>query len=276
VPVRELDIPLEAVPFTFPPLAGRSVFVLGLGGGCDVITALAVSTLLDGSAARIVYGNTKVDGIGPVERLTPHIGRVASPPPEPGRKQRGCGRAALDHAVPRDRHGSPWIVQLADDVAEHDLPGELASLGFDLLVGVDAGGDSIASKRGKGHRGRDQRILGVLRRTGVPVVHVVVAPGCDGESSVDDLGRAMAQHAAAGRYRGCFALAPLLPVLRSLSGGLNEMRTPRIMLAAADGLLQRDGDKMIVPRGCKPAVPAVWLATAYVFAPDDPSQPDLS
>jgi hypothetical protein len=272
--VRERDTELEAVPFTFPPLAGRSVFVLGLGGGCDVITALAVSTMLDGSAARVVYGNTKTDDIGPVERLTPHIGRVDSPPPVPGRKQRGCGRAALDHSVPRDRHGSPWIVQLADEVAEQELAGEIASLGFDLLVGVDAGGDSIASKRGRGHRGRDQRILGVLRKTGVPVLHVVVAPGCDGESTADDLGRAMALHVAAGRYRGCFALAPLLPVLRSLSGGLSEMRTPRIMLAAADGLLHRDGDRVIVPRGCKPAVPAVWLTTAYVFAPERPSPPD--
>lgn len=264
-----LTAQLLAVPFGFPVVAGKSVFVLGLGGGCDVITAYAVSALLDSSAARVVYGNTKTGNVGPVAEVTPHVVRVASPAPEPGRKVRGCGKAALDHAMPRDAHGSPWIVRLEGEAAERALVGEVRSLGFDLILGVDAGGDSIASRGGRGRLERDQRMLDVLRQAGTPVLHVVVAPGCDGESTVEDLYFTLRNLLAAGRYRGCFALDPILPVMRSLSGGLNETRTPRIILRAADGQLAHTGDgRLVVPRGCNPVVPAEWLTHAFVFEPE--------
>jgi hypothetical protein len=264
-----LTTQLLDVPFAFPAVAGKSVFVLGLGGGCDIITAYALSTLLDGATARVVYGNTKVGGVGPVEEVTPHVVRVASPLPEPGRKPQGCGSAAIDHGVPRNAHGCPWIVRLDDERAERELVGEIRSLGFDLLIGVDAGGDSIATQSGRGHDERDQRMLRVILRTGVPVLHVVVAPGCDGESSVKDLRGALAERIVTKNYRGCFALEPILPVLRSLSGGLAESRTPRIILRAADGELARTNDRnVIVPRGCNPVVPPAWLANAFVFEPE--------
>lgn len=264
----ELESRLVSVPFTFPDVAARHVFVLGLGGGCDVSTAYAVSRLLPPGAARVVYGNTKTDNVGPAERLTPHVVRVASPPPEPGRKPTGCGSAAIDHSVPRDAHGSPWIVLLGRDHDADALATEIASLGFDLVIGVDAGGDSIVPKRGRGLPGRDQRMLAVLLRTGVPVLHVVVAPGCDGESTASGLRDALAARLDAGTYRGCFPLEPLLPVLREQSRGLSESRTPRIVLAAAEGRLDRTPDgRVIVPRGCRPAVPASWLSHAVVFAP---------
>ena len=245
------------------------MFVLGLGGGCDIITAYAVSTLLDGTSARIIYGNTKTGKVGPVEEVTPHVVRVASPVAEPGQKVRGCGKAAIDHAMPRNAHGSPWIIRLEGEEAERALVGEIRSLAFDLIVGVDAGGDSIASRDGRGRLERDQRMLNVLRQTGAPLLHVVVAPGCDGESDIADLYHSIRKQLAAGRYRGCFALAPILPILRSLSGGLSESRTPRIVLRAADGQLARTTDgRLVVPRGCNPVVPAEWLANAFVFEPE--------
>lgn len=40
-----LNTKLEAVTFAFPDVAGKNVLVLGLGGGCDIITAFAVSWL---------------------------------------------------------------------------------------------------------------------------------------------------------------------------------------------------------------------------------------
>lgn len=260
---------LLAVPFTFPAVAGRSVFVLGLGGGCDVITALAVSERLDRSAARIVYGNTKVGNVGPVEQITPHVVKVAGERPEPGQKVRGRGHANIDHGVPRNEYGSPWIVRLDDEAAERALVDEIGSLGFDLVLGIDAGGDSIASQDGRGHLERDQRVLNVLRRTGVPLLHIVVAPGCDGESTVADLRASLTSLLDANRYRGCFALEPLLPSLQALSTGLSEKRTPRIILSAASDQLRRTGSGLqIVPRGCEPAVPASWLGHALVFEPE--------
>jgi hypothetical protein len=84
----------------------------------------------------------------------------------------------------------------------------------------------------------------------------------------------MTERIAAGSYRGCFALDPILPVLRSLSGGLAESRTPRIILRAADGELTRtNGGQLTVPRGCNPVVPDAWLASAFVFEPEPITTP---
>jgi len=260
---------LESVPFVFPDVAGRKVLVLGLGGGCDIITAFAFSRLLNGETAKdIVYANTKVGDVGRVEPVTAHILRVAGPLIESDRRVQGRGRAWIDHSVPRSPNGSPWIVLLADELAERELVDEIRSLAFDLVIGVDTGGDSIAFKRGRGHRGRDQRMLRVLRQTGLPLLHVVVAPGSDGEASCEDLQTEFIQHAGAGRYRGCFDLGPMLPVFQSFRGSLGPTRTPQLILSAVEGRLARMADgRVVVPRGRKPVVPASWLTTGFVFAP---------
>ena len=248
---------LQSKPFAFPNRNGQKVLVLGLGGGCDILTAYAISTLLDdGRTSGIVYANTKLGNVGPIEAITPHIVRVSGPVPEPGRRVRGYGRARIDHSISRGAQGCPWIVLLSDEDAQRELVGEIRSLGFDMLIGIDTGGDSIASKGGRGHRGRDQRMLRVLRQTGVLLFHVVVAPGSDGESPYEDLRASFTRHEVEGRYAGCFSLEPILPVLREHSASLSPSRTPRIILAAAAGLLARNRDgRCIVPRGRKPAVP---------------------
>ena len=257
---------LTAVPFAFPD-SGRKLLLLGLGGGCDAITAFALSGLFGRGADSVVYANTKTADVGAVEPITEHLLRVSGPLLDPGRKVPHRGRTWIDHSVPRHPNGSPWIVLLSDEAASA-LVGEIRSQGFDLLVGVDTGGDSIARKNGRGHLGRDQRMLAVLRRVGLPLLHVVAAPGCDGETSYDDLRGVMADAAADGRYRGCFDLAPILPAFQTFRGSLGPTRTPRIILDAAEGALVSPRDGWVrVPRGREPVVPISWLTTAFVFAP---------
>jgi hypothetical protein len=257
--------PLDEKPFVFPAFVGQKVLALGLGGGCDIIAAFALSSLLDG---RVIYANTKVGNVGPVEKITAHIVRVSGPQLDPACRVCGYGQARIDHSIPRGPDGCPWMVLLSDEAAERELAGEIRSLGFDVLIGIDTGGDSIARKGGRGHRGRDQRMLRILLQTGLSVFHVVVAPGSDGEAAYEDLRGEFIRHAEEGRYAGCFSLDPILPILRSHSTSLSPTRTPRIILAAAEDRLAqgRDG-KVIVPRGRKPAVPRDWLLTGFVFSP---------
>lgn len=249
-----------AIPFVFPDVVGRSVLLLGLGGGCDVVTAFALAPLFGRGAASVVYANTKTADVGSVQPLTAHVFRVTGPLLDPGRVVPRRGQAWIDHSVPRSPNGSPWIVLLDGDGS--DLVGELRSLGFDLLVGVDTGGDSIARKRGRGRHGRDQRMLAVLRRTGLPLLHVVVAPGSDGEASYEDLRDAMADQPD---QRGCFELDPILDVFRTFRGCLGPTRTPQIILAAAEDRLACANGRVTVPRGRHPRVPKSWLTTAFVF-----------
>lgn len=259
---------LPDVPFAFPNVTSQRVFVLGLGGGCDILTAFALARLLDAGPTGVVsYGNTKKGDAGAIEPISPHILRVTGPLVEAGRRVRGRGKAWLDHAVPRTADGSPFIVLLDSEDAERELVGELRSLAFDLIVGVDTGGDSVAVKRGRGRFGRDQRMLAVLRATHVPLLHVVVAPGSDGEADAEDIQTAFAARAAVGEFRGRFSLGPMLPTYEAFRECLSPERTPRIVLAAFKGELARTDDgRLIVPRGRKPKVPAEWLTTGFVFA----------
>ncbi|HYT91662.1 MAG TPA: DUF1152 domain-containing protein [Gemmataceae bacterium] len=248
--------------FVFPEVTGQKVLVLGLGGGCDIITAYAVSRLLDVAHAKgVIYGNTKKEDDGHLERVTEHIRRFSGPAVALG-SGRTHGTTRIDQSVPRGDDGCPFVFLLSSKGAEEMLPGEIQQLGFDRLIGVDTGGDSLAGREG----GRDRRMLRVLQRTGLPLLHIVIAPGSDGESSYKKMNCALGSALDGGRYRGCFSLVPVLETIRSLSGALTPGRTPRIILAAADGQLPGDGGRVIVPRGCKPAVPLEWLTHGFAFA----------
>ncbi len=255
-------------PFAFPAVAGRKALVLGLGGGCDVLLAYAIARALPGSGARaIVYANTKRAVERDAERVSEHVYRLPGEVAVPLRKGRTHGSTTIDRSVPRGDERCPLIFVLRDQPAERQLAQEIVALGFDLVFGVDTGGDSLVEVANSGDDDRDKRMLRVLEQTALPLYHVVAAPGSDGESSSEAIRSTFREHAERDRYRGCFALEPLFDVLRPLSARLNARRTPRIILAAADGELKTSSDGRVgVPRGIKPAVPREWLLHAFVFS----------
>jgi hypothetical protein len=247
-------------------LPGRKVLVLGVGGGCDVISAYAVARLLPGEVGReAVYGNTKKREEKGLEAISPHIFRLSDPPTAITPGQPTHGKTVIDRSVPRGPGGCPFIVMLPDHVNESAVSAEIVALGFDAVLGVDTGGDSIVGQEERGS-GRDKRMLRVLRRTGLPLWLAVLAPGSDGEASFDKLRKAIRSRIEQGRYRGCFSLEPALADLRGLSEPLTDRRTPRIIVAGAEDRLERDeAGRCVVPRGLRPAVPREWLTHGFVF-----------
>ncbi|MBI2566860.1 MAG: DUF1152 domain-containing protein [Candidatus Schekmanbacteria bacterium] len=259
--------------FACPPLAGRKVLVLGLGGGSDIIAAYAVAHLLRASRpASMIYANTKKRDDGTLLPVTAHISRVAAEPSSPAEASGPIhGSTLIDRAVPRGDEGCPWIFLLGDSgsKAEMELPGEIRQCGFDVVFGVDIGGDSLVPSASSGKHGRDKRMLEVLQHTRLPLLPVVVSPGADGESTYEELLDAFRAHRR--RVRGSVPLDdPALELMRSLSVFLDPDRTPRIILAAAEDRLQwSPHGGVVVPRGRYPSVPRAWLLRALVFADDD-------
>jgi hypothetical protein len=257
---------LFATTFDFATVSGSKILVLGIGGGADIVTAFAVSRLLPEEPARqVLYGNTKKRDDGSLEAISPHIHRLIVPTgPAPTNRRRAHGTTLIDQSVPRGPEGCPFIFLLPDRADAAIVARELFALEFDTVLAVDTGGDSITGNPTGG--GRDKRMLRVLRESALPVLHIVVAPGSDGESVADRLRSAMLREMDAGRYRGSFSLAPVLPTLQTLSTTLEATRTPRIILNAAARELKHYDDEMIVPRGIKPSVPLRWLTHGFVFA----------
>jgi hypothetical protein len=250
-------------PFVWPDLTGRSLLLLGLGGGADILTVAALRQLIPGTPRRVLLANTKESAEHDLIPVTPHIGRL--PPGEPtplNNRRRLHGSTWIDRSLTRTEDG-PLIVVLRRQ-SERDLSGEIVSLGVDAVIGVDTGGDALVDEASSGDSGRDKRMLRVLANTGLPLWVVIVAPGSDGESSGSAIESAFAQHR--DQYRGCIDFAPVMPYLDTISTGLPAKRTPRIMTRAWRGELQEEGDRVVVPRGCGPLVPRAWLTHGFVFA----------
>lgn len=243
--VRFVLEPLFAKPFTWPEVANERVLVLGLGGGSDAICAYAIAQPL-GAA----YGNTKHALDADLVRVSSRIGRL------PGDVEIR-GTTKIERRLPRGPHGSPLVLACPRDEETVTLSAELRALAFDRVIGIDTGGD-VLDGTVRGARGRDRRMLEVLRGLGVPALVAVIAPGSDGQQSREALGTALL--ATAG-YRGVFSLEPYVPILREHGRELGAERTPNIICRAFDS----ETDPVEVPRGRRPHIPRAWLTSAFVF-----------
>jgi len=255
------------VQYTLPGVDDKSVLVLGLGGGSDIILAYAFCRLLEaGGPRKIVYGNTKCRDDGHLVPVTEHISRVSEWRPSADELQQAWATTAIDHTVPRGDDCCPFVVLLTNRSVDAKLPAELESLGFDLLVGVDTGGDSLVDEAVSGPMGRDRRMLRVLEETDIPAVHIVAAPGSDGESTHKQLIDAIGKQQDLGRYLGCFPLEPVMDPIRALGRPLDWGRTPNIIARAADGLLTPDDcGCVVIPRCDRPRIRLDWLTIAVAF-----------
>lgn len=150
---------------------------------------------------------------------------------------------------------------------------ELQSLGFDWVVGIDAGGDSLTGgidfqAGGSPELGRDRQMLHVLSATGIPFTHLVVAPCCDGESEQVEMQKALETCAKEGQVQGVFGIESLIPFMQQLVVGQGSTRTPNIMLRAFARdlpVVEVPGDIVVVPRNRNPAIDRSWLLCAVAL-----------
>jgi len=82
----------------------------------------------------------------------------------------------IARSIPRGSDGCPYIFilpQKDDEEGLTSLVEEIRRLEFEVIVGVDAGGDSLTGGCDKDQR--DEEMLRVLQRVGVPCYHLVVS-----------------------------------------------------------------------------------------------------
>ncbi len=222
-----MDGPSQPTPLDADALlaAARRPLVLGIGGGGDVVGALATA-----EAARLYHGARPVLGGMTWER------RAIDPDPGPRTAAEVAGARELEPGVllagPEARVRTSGIRfaegRMAELLGEETVlvdptrgPAAMArSLGSaadqlesDLLVFVDVGGDVLAhgDEPGLGSPLCDALMLAVAGRlalSGRPVLGGVFGPGCDGELSVPEVMERLARVAAGGGLAGARGITP--------------------------------------------------------------------
>lgn len=256
--------------FDWNQVPGRRILVLGIGGGCDIVSAYALSTLVPRTGSRKVYiGNTKGSKRfkAGLEKISGHIYKL---PPEGTRiaaQEVGFqfGTAKIDLKIPRGDDGITYMVQAPKKHDEtKEVVDELKALGLDSILAVDTGGDVLKSVGRK--PGRDQRMWRIIRETGIPALLLVVAPGVDGETSHAEMTRMIAARIADGTCLGVVELKPLIPMLERFKTFYGKNRTPNLILRAWNGDLSGTRPGWVtIPRHENPAYPREWMKWAIAF-----------
>lgn len=223
----------------------RRPLVLGIGGGGDVVGALATA-----EAARL-HGAEPVLGGVAWERqpIDPQPGPRTLAEIDGGRRLSDCVLAATADTHVRTSGvlfaESRMAGLLGEPTALVDVtpsPAALAdgigaaadALGCDLLVFVDVGGDVFAHghEEGLGSPLCDAVMLAAaarLQRAGRNVLAAIVGAGCDGELSVPEVESRIADVARAGGLAGARGITP--PIAERMSAAVEQIPTEASAMA---------------------------------------------
>jgi Protein of unknown function (DUF1152) len=245
-------------PFAWPSWEGERVFVVGIGGGSDIISAFALGEGLQPRPKELSYGNTKTRPERDWVMLSPHLATLPEAPTKNGLLKISSGSTTMDRLLPRGPRGDPFICML-EKGTESRLADEIKGLGFSVILAVDTGGDVLARN---GKRGRDQVMLSVLEQLGLPLWLFVLAPGADGQRSKEKLDADLLAASRERSFCGAFSLELIRGVYQKFAPSLPKTKTPNLVLQA----FESKEETMLIPRGCHPVLPVEWLRMGMAFA----------
>jgi hypothetical protein len=218
----------------------RRPLVIGIGGGGDVVGALATA-----ETARLYHGASPVVGGVPWERrpIDPVPGPRATAEIE-GARELAPGVLLAGEAtrvrgrdvVFAESHMAAYLGEETVLVDVHVGPAAIADglaaaaeqLGADLIVFADVGGDVLAHghEAGLGSPLCDALMLAAavrLERAGHDVLGAIFGPGCDGELTLAEVSDRLADVARAGGLAGARGLTP--PIADRLEAAIRHVPT---------------------------------------------------
>jgi len=257
--------------FRLPRLTESTrAMVIGMGGGCDVFAATAYADIwrAENPTATVLCGGCTGPREIPssFESLAQHVYRLpaTAEPLVPG--DEGYGSFRLECSVTRSAEGGPFVLVVpqsgkhsgtVDEITATNTAAvieSLTALRIDQVLAVDLGGDSLsggADFERDAELGRDRQVLHALSASKLPFVHLVVAPGCDGETSVVSMQAAIKAADERGQLLGIMPrLGGALPTMTKLAATLSPSRTPNIIRRAMEHLDGLDEVVHAVVQGC--------------------------
>lgn len=216
--MRETRLSLEDV-----IRSSSHALVIGVGGGGDVVGALATARFVEFCGLRFTLGGLSWEryvydpvpgprALSEIENVEPIHPRVAL---ANARTQSRSGVIFAESRMAEIQGRNVLLVDINGGVrgVVEGLAAACEKLGADLLVGVDVGGDSLATGAEKGLRSplADSIMLAAyaeLEGRGVPTLWGVYGFGSDGELTVEEVEEAWSVTAKAGGFLGAWSLTP--------------------------------------------------------------------
>lgn len=203
--------------------ASSRALVIGVGGGGDVVGALATTRFLEFCGLECLLGGLswersvfdpipgprRLSEIENVRVIHPYLG-MANP-----KTQTKTGVFFAESKMAAVYGKEILLIDINGGVngVVEALEAAIKEFNTDLLVGLDVGGDSLAQGHEPGLRSplADSIMLAAyaeLEKRGQRTLWAVFGYGSDGELTVDEIERALSKLAAAGAWLGATSLTP--------------------------------------------------------------------
>jgi hypothetical protein len=203
--------------------ASSRALVIGVGGGGDVVGALAAARFLEFCGLEFILGGLSWERFVfdpvPGPRMLSEVENVRAIHPRVwmanSESRTKTGVFFAESKMAAVLNGEILLVDINGGVDEvvQGLEAAMQEFKTDLLVGLDVGGDSLAQGHERGLRSplADSVMLAAyaeLEKRGHRTLWGVFGYGSDGELTVDEVESALSQLAAAGAWLGTTSLTP--------------------------------------------------------------------
>lgn len=271
----------QTMTYAFPDINGKRALVMGIGGGSDATGAYSLAAFLqeNNPRATIIYANCSgtIPGEFPgFERAGKNMlrRRAGAKPDATTSDTLSSTTIALMRRLPITEGGCPFLVIVPknadDDARRGAMQDALNQLQPQVIFAIDSGSDALTGgMKGENGDGFDRKGLRALKQCGAPFTFLAFGPGCDGESTVNEIRNAIKRErdSLLGQFDMEDILVKMLPYKPPLRKD-GTPNTPNVMLDARSQIKKTPGDAFFpykVERHKRPDIPARWLVTGLAF-----------
>jgi len=257
----------------------KRILILSIGGGNDYIGAYSIAKLINKLYPGIDFilaSSIEIKGeYKPLTKINDHLFTIDDFMPESDFKIKNHSIRLIAKGIKNESMNLPYFVAINNHkpekikLAYQELFDEVMP---DCIFTVDNGGDSITGGF-EGVNGFDQNNLQSLKEMEKPFHHLVIGPGCDGESSIEDFNECILRQLES--FRGIFDIGKTVDLIytnvRHNSEVMLEMdhrwSTMRIIFEGIQKVKQGFGDELFtIPRHNKnQKIPFNILQSVLIF-----------